>query len=53
LLAAIRKIKPDLIYSWGTPTTLLIAGTTKKPIIQDVPIIFTTVAEPVKSELVE
>lgn len=46
LPSRIRKMKPDLIYTWGTPTTLAVAGTESKPIIQDIPLFFTVVAYP-------
>lgn len=38
----IRSKKPDLIYTWGTPTTLAVAGTIKDPIIKDIPVVFST-----------
>ena len=46
LPARIRAMKPDLIYTWGTPTTLAIAGTEDKPVIKDIPVFFTIVAYP-------
>lgn len=45
----IRERKPDLIFTFGTPTTLAVAGTVKNPIITDIPIVFSPVSYPVKS----
>ena len=53
VLEDIRTKRPDLIYSWGTPTTLAIAGTFNSPVVRDVPIVFTIVANPYKSQLTE
>lgn len=55
LVAQVRKAQPDLIYSWGTGTTLALAGPhdTAKPqeFIRDTPIVFTEVTDPVGSKL--
>ena len=48
----IRKEKPSLIYSWGTPTTVAIAGTYDAPKISDIPIVFAVVADPLRAKLV-
>ena len=48
LPARIRAMKPDLIYTWGTPTTLAVAGTEDKPVIKDIPVFFTVVAYPAR-----
>lgn len=48
----IRQEKPDLIYTWGTPTTVAVAGTFDQPKIADVPIVFTVVADPLRARLV-
>lgn len=57
LVAQVRKAAPDLIYAWGTGTTLALAGTynTAKPqdFIRDTPIVFTEVTDPVGSNLLE
>jgi putative ABC transport system substrate-binding protein len=51
LVAQVRKLSPDLIYSWGTGTTLALAGKWDAPAssdsIRDVPIVFTEVTDPV------
>lgn len=49
----IRKEKPSLIYSWGTPTTVAIAGTYDAPKIDDIPIVFAVVADPLRAKLVK
>lgn len=53
----VRSLKPDLIYTWGTPTSLAIAGPfdTKQPelFIRDTPIIFTEVTTPTGSKLLQ
>lgn len=55
LIARIRQQKPDLIYVWGTPTTLAVAGPFKKSAddnyIRDIPIVFTEVTDPVGAGL--
>jgi putative tryptophan/tyrosine transport system substrate-binding protein len=52
----IRRTKPDLVYTWGTPVTLGIAGRYDAPdkakFITDIPIVFALVATPVASGLV-
>jgi putative ABC transport system substrate-binding protein len=48
----VRAEKPDLIYTWGTPTTLAVAGTHDARKIGDIPILFTVVADPVRARLV-
>lgn len=48
----IRQEKPDLIYTWGTPTTVAVAGTHDAPRIADIPIVFTVVADPLRAKLV-
>ncbi|MET4580113.1 ABC transporter substrate-binding protein [Ottowia thiooxydans] len=57
LIEAVRSLKPDLIYSWSTSTTLALAGkydaadaTTH---IRDLPIVFTEVTDPVGSGLLQ
>lgn len=52
----IRELKPDLVYTWGTPVTLGIAGRYDAPdkqgFITDTPIVFALVAAPEASRLV-
>ena len=58
VIADIRKQKPSLIYTWGTPTTLRIAGkiddVAKRngDYIYDIPIVFVSVTQPVTAGLV-
>lgn len=49
----ILKEKPSLIYSWGTPTTVAIAGRYDAPKIKDIPIVFAVVADPLRAGLVK
>jgi putative ABC transport system substrate-binding protein len=48
----VRKLKPNLVFTFGTPTTLAIAGTTDNPIIDDIPIVFSPVSYPVRSGII-
>lgn len=52
----IRDLKPDLVYTWGTPVTLGIAGRydaeDRAPFITDIPVVFALVASPVAAGLV-
>ena len=52
-LDEIRALKPDLVYTWGTPVTLATVGPYDAPdpakYIADRPVIFTMVAAPVRS----
>jgi putative tryptophan/tyrosine transport system substrate-binding protein len=49
----IRNEKPDLIFTWGTPVTLAIAGRHDQPNgIKDIPVVFCFVADPVRAKLV-
>lgn len=51
----VRAASPDLIYAWGTPTTLALAGRHDEPTgssIRDIPIVFTEVADPVGAGLI-
>jgi putative tryptophan/tyrosine transport system substrate-binding protein len=48
----IRKEKPTLVYTWGTPTTLAVAGTLDAPKLSDLPVLFSVVADPVRARLV-
>ena len=55
LVARVRQLAPDLVYSWGTGTTLALAGAHDTPrpqeFIRDIPIVFTEVTDPVGSKL--
>lgn len=55
LRARVRAARPDLIYAWGTPTTLALAGrhdaTGQDDAIRDTPIVFTEVTDPVGADL--
>jgi putative ABC transport system substrate-binding protein len=57
LIDRIRKARPDLLYIWGTPTSLALAGTydtaTPEKFIRDIPIVFTEVTDPVGSKLLK
>lgn len=52
----IRDLKPDLVYTWGTPVTLGIAGRQdaedRSKFITDIPVVFALVASPVAAGLV-
>jgi putative ABC transport system substrate-binding protein len=49
----IRKENPSLIYTWGTPTTVAVAGTIDAPNIADIPIVFAVVSDPIRAKLVK
>lgn len=55
LRAKVRAARPDLIYAWGTPTTLALAGrhdaAGQDDAIRDTPIVFTEVTDPVGAGL--
>ena len=56
LVAEARALKADLIYTWGTPVTLAVAGKEKdvnpERHVTDIPVVFTMVASPEGSGLV-
>lgn len=56
LVAEARALRADLVYTWGSPVTLAVAGSHKErdPArhITDIPVLFTMVAAPVGSGLV-
>ena len=56
LVEEIRQLKPDLVYTWGTPATLGIAGrhdaADTSAHITDIPVVFALVSAPVQSGLV-
>lgn len=55
LVAEAKALRPDLIYTWGTPVTLGVAGEYDKadPAIHitDIPVLFTMVAAPLDARL--
>ncbi len=55
LVAEIRKLKPDLVYTWGTTVTLGIVGTYDTPhrsrYINHIPVVFALVSAPVRSKI--
>jgi putative tryptophan/tyrosine transport system substrate-binding protein len=55
LLEEIRRIKPDLIYTWGTSVTLGVVGSVDNAkdgkFINDIPVVFTLVAAPVSAKI--
>lgn len=55
-LPEIREVRPDLVYTWGTPVTLATIGAydavDPKVHITDIPVVFTMVAAPVKGKVV-
>lgn len=57
LVTQLQELKPDLIYTWGGPTTLAIAGpiATARPrdYIRQTPIVFAEVADAVTSKLLD
>jgi putative ABC transport system substrate-binding protein len=56
-VARIKAERPDLVYTWGTPTTLAVTGRwdAADPAIHvtDIPVVFTTVSAPEASGVVE
>ncbi|MEP7156883.1 MAG: ABC transporter substrate-binding protein [Betaproteobacteria bacterium] len=54
--AEIKSIRPDLVYTWGTPPTLGIAGAydaiDPAKHVTDIPLLFALVAAPVAAKLV-
>ena len=55
-LEEIRRMRPDLVYTWGTSVTLGVVGTydgyDPNTHIQDIPVVFTLVAAPVLAKIV-
>jgi len=58
LIARVRATRPDLIYTWGTPSTLAVAGrfdnaqtAEGNDAIRDIPIVFAEVTDPVGAGL--
>ena len=56
LVAEARQLKPDLIYTWGTPLTLGVVGSYDRVdparYLTEIPVVFTMVAYPVESRIV-
>ncbi|MBB95469.1 MAG: ABC transporter substrate-binding protein [Rhodobacteraceae bacterium] len=61
IVARIKAAQPDLVYTWGTPVTLGIAGADPDlaqgeaypPQVTDLPIVFSMVSQPVLSGVVD
>lgn len=57
LVAEARALEVDLIYTWGTPVTLAVAGAKNRvdpeQHVTDIPVLFTMVASPEGSGLVD
>ncbi len=55
LAEALPSFKPDLIYTYGTPNTLAVAGPydapPDAPFVRDVPVVFALVAAPVQTKI--
>ena len=56
ILDELPALAPDLIYTWGTPVTLAVAGTLANPNplkeLRDIPVVFALVADPVGAGIV-
>jgi putative ABC transport system substrate-binding protein len=56
MVAEIRELKPDLVYSWGTPMTLGLVGQMDQADqarhVTAIPVVFTMVSSPVGAHLV-
>ncbi|WP_137390878.1 ABC transporter substrate-binding protein [Rhodoligotrophos defluvii] len=56
-VAELRELKPDLVYTWGTPVTLGVAGRYDTPdkakYITRIPIVFALVSAPVQAGIVK
>ena len=56
ILDELPALAPDLIYTWGTPVTLAVAGTLANPNplkeLHDIPVVFALVADPVGAGIV-
>jgi putative ABC transport system substrate-binding protein len=52
----IKTIRPDLVYTWGTPVTLAVVGpydaVNPERHVTDIPVVFTLVAAPVRAKVV-
>lgn len=56
ILQEAKQLQPDLIYVWGTPITLAVAGpydaTANSDFVHDIPVVFALVAAPLQSRIV-
>jgi putative ABC transport system substrate-binding protein len=56
LVAEARQLKPDLVYTWGTPLTMGVVGPYDRVdptrYLTEIPVVFTMVSYPVKSRIV-
>jgi len=57
LVKEIKEVKPDLIYTWGTPAALAVGGPIDAPnkeeeYVWDIPIVSTVMTNPVFSKLI-
>ncbi len=57
IVAEIQRVKPDLVYTWGTGSTLSTVGSigtdTPEKFVQDIPAIFVMVAYPQAAGIIE
>lgn len=57
LVEEIKAVRPDLVYTWGTPQTRGVVGAWDDPepsrYVRDIPVIFTYVAAPVDARIVQ
>jgi putative ABC transport system substrate-binding protein len=56
IISEIRQIKPDLVMSWGTSTTLALIGAyddTRPEHVNNIPVVFALVSAPVESKIVQ
>ncbi len=54
MLADLDTLKPDLIYTWGTPVTLSVVGpydSQDPKYIRDIPVVFALVSAPVQARI--
>ncbi len=56
IVEELRSVRPDLIYTWGTPQTRGVVGSWDDPeperYIRDIPVLFTFVAAPLDARIV-
>lgn len=52
-----RALKPDLMYTFGTTTTIAVVGkvgqTSAAPVIRDIPVVFNIVADPLRAGITQ
>ena len=57
IVEEIKRVRPDLVYTWGTGTTSSIVGKidtdTPEAFVQDIPAVFTLVSYPKMAKIVE